>query len=842
MKHIFEIIKASRLSVAMEEDVQDGKTFKEHEHEFYVEIEDLEQLKGAESVDLQEQWNLKIDKVPGNMSKGALRIRQIYSGDVAAGPNQKPAGEAQYVLTTKVNKGVGKRLEVPVPTTEDAFELFAMLSDSGMIKHRYHFPVDDLVFEVDMYLNPEGGYHPVAKIDLEVKNLSGEIPKLPIKVKSCIMGNTKDADEKKKITQYFDDYFITKNKFLSGSVAQEGFVSAIWDFFTSKKKDDSKATPPVEEPLYRWLAINYQGGKLNSKLRLTGRNFQLNGKMSSMVTLGKTTLTTVEKLLPQVKADLKTYSDIFEKSKGRTKQMSDTLLTLEKQANALLAKKGAQLTREDLDELLLKYQSKALMPFTYEWTPPYHVMLGHYKQGLLDKGYAITPAFIGNQKLEAVPEVRFTAITENELSQLLKLAIELGRVTSDAYSFCEDKLTMGMDLTDPPWRAFAGEFNDMPLAILSHFSHPFFDEAYVDICRGTADRIEFLEELVWNIIRGSVEERDSGDHEYRGDYHGGNIAQESIALVGGVAALIGALFAKDFYDKRKAYNAEKKISVQDRLAKPSSDAKALIDSIKETYANKEWVNDKFAKGEMTDKAAALSKLEEDIWNNLSIGDQINSDFLKNWNNTKDKFDAWVTAYLVEHEKFSGSCISILKDLLKGEPSAEAWNSAMKQMEKLPAPFFAELDKFKALSSCYGRLNVSWDKSNTHEMFKNISISSAPAKKVKAGSLQPLTPEKVVAAGETLIKMIQMLRVGGSAHLRSDDEENGNDLSLIVESSEVDKYYQEAFGEPLENSFISRVIYRIQDGDDALTDVQLAFLRAQKKVMLSIDQWIRASIS
>lgn len=229
MKQLFQMVGMlqSGLSIAMEEDVQDGKTFHEHEHEFYVEIDDLEQLKGAKSMDLQEQWNIKVDKIPGNAAKGALRIRQVIPGDVNGGWDQRPEAEPQYVLTTKVNQGVGKRLEVPVPTTVDAFNLFAMLSDSGMIKHRYHFPVGKLVFEVDMFLNPEGGYYPVAKIDLEVKDMAGEIPELPIKVKSCIMGDTKDADEKKKISEYYDKYFITKNKFDSKAVsALEGFSAA----------------------------------------------------------------------------------------------------------------------------------------------------------------------------------------------------------------------------------------------------------------------------------------------------------------------------------------------------------------------------------------------------------------------------------------------------------------------------------------------------------------------------------------------------------------------------------------------------------------------------------------
>lgn len=241
MKLIFEMIKKASANIALEQDVQDGKTFKEHEHEFYVEIDDLEQLKNAESMDLQEQWNIKISKSSKNAAKGALRIRQIIKGDPKAGWDQRPEGEPQYVLNTKVDQGVGRRLEVPVPTTVDAFNLFAMLSESGMIKHRYHFPVGDLVFEVDMFVNPEGGYHPVAKIDLEVKSMDAEIPELPIQVKSCIKGDTTDAEERKKITEYFDKYFITKNKFdadavtalESLSIAQE--ATTTFNFSTGEK-------------------------------------------------------------------------------------------------------------------------------------------------------------------------------------------------------------------------------------------------------------------------------------------------------------------------------------------------------------------------------------------------------------------------------------------------------------------------------------------------------------------------------------------------------------------------------------------------------------------------------
>ena len=208
MKHLLNL--AFPKALALEADVADGKKFLEHEHTYYVELEDLDQLKNAASMDMQEQWNVKLPKTE-TVGESSIRVRKIVEGDVNGGPNQKPEKEAQYVLTIKTEVGQQQRTEVPIPATQDAFELFKALCSGGMIKHRYHFPVEDgLVFEVDMYLNPEGGYYPFAKIDLEVNNNTGEIPEIPLKLKSCINGDSENAKDRETIRSYYSDYFLTK--------------------------------------------------------------------------------------------------------------------------------------------------------------------------------------------------------------------------------------------------------------------------------------------------------------------------------------------------------------------------------------------------------------------------------------------------------------------------------------------------------------------------------------------------------------------------------------------------------------------------------------------------------
>lgn len=206
------------LVLSLEKDVENGKVFLEDEHEFYVQFGSFDFLKDAASMDMQEQWSLKVEKTARNDAKGSIRIRRVQEGSVTGGPDQTSKRPFQYVMNTKADlgKGPGKRKEVPVPTSKDAFEIFAMISESGMIKHRYHFPVDGgFIFEVDMFLTPEGQYCEYAKIDLEVKNREDEIPAFPFTFLKILRGDSEDKTDRAFIRGLYDKYFLAPNKFLA---------------------------------------------------------------------------------------------------------------------------------------------------------------------------------------------------------------------------------------------------------------------------------------------------------------------------------------------------------------------------------------------------------------------------------------------------------------------------------------------------------------------------------------------------------------------------------------------------------------------------------------------------
>jgi CYTH domain-containing protein len=199
------------LSVALEEEAN-GVPIKEIEHVFYAKIVDLEQLKRAASKERQEQWELRIPKTPKNAGTGSVRIRKTV----------KEGAEPEFVLTTKVKLGEKDgKLELAIPSNEDNFNQFRFLSEVGMIKDRFAFPVEnsELVWEIDVYLDPEGKYYPWCKIDLEVKDKDNAIPDFPIDLDEVIApegyGENTVEDREGFVRKLYDDYFITSNQFLN---------------------------------------------------------------------------------------------------------------------------------------------------------------------------------------------------------------------------------------------------------------------------------------------------------------------------------------------------------------------------------------------------------------------------------------------------------------------------------------------------------------------------------------------------------------------------------------------------------------------------------------------------
>lgn len=207
-------MRLSRIVRIALEEQSDGVAVKEVEHVLYARLASLDVLKAAKSMEHQEQWEVKIPKTDLNASPGQTRIRKTV----------KDGTNPDFVLTVKTPGGDKEgRIEVSIPATEAMFTQFKLLSEKGMIKDRYFYPVDgsDLVWEVDMFYKRgsqpgSGDYELWCKIDLEVVDLSAPLPPLPegfLDVISAPYGKRTDAEEA-RVTALYQNEFTTANVYL----------------------------------------------------------------------------------------------------------------------------------------------------------------------------------------------------------------------------------------------------------------------------------------------------------------------------------------------------------------------------------------------------------------------------------------------------------------------------------------------------------------------------------------------------------------------------------------------------------------------------------------------------
>ena len=202
------------------EEVSDGATIEEYEHELYARIVSVQELLKASSKEHQSQWEIRVPKTELNAGKGSVRVRMTI-------PNVTDTDNIEYVINTKTsienNPNIIGKLETPVKTTKENFDQFRAMCEIGMLKDRYFFPIPDtdLVWEIDMFYLPGAAvgahqYHEWIKIDLEVRDMSAPLPQLPIQVTDLIINQKgkRTPEEEAKISALYEHEFITMNQLL----------------------------------------------------------------------------------------------------------------------------------------------------------------------------------------------------------------------------------------------------------------------------------------------------------------------------------------------------------------------------------------------------------------------------------------------------------------------------------------------------------------------------------------------------------------------------------------------------------------------------------------------------
>lgn len=206
------------LRLALEQETSTGVAAIEVEHVIYAKMDNFDFLANAASSEIHEQWSVSVDKSDDNATSGTIRVRKTSV--------RNTEGEPVFVLTTKTKPVAGVTegsVEVAIPCQKDTFKQFKLLSDFGMVKERFVFPVSgsELKFEVDVFFKKgtslkDKDYQPWIKIDIEVPSLATPVPTLPfVPVEVIDRSKAKLTEEEEgKVTHLYDTIFLTKNKYL----------------------------------------------------------------------------------------------------------------------------------------------------------------------------------------------------------------------------------------------------------------------------------------------------------------------------------------------------------------------------------------------------------------------------------------------------------------------------------------------------------------------------------------------------------------------------------------------------------------------------------------------------
>lgn len=186
-----------------------GKTAAEIERVIYARVSSFDFLERAAGAERQEQWQIKVPRTEENAAAGSIRVRKVTN-------LQHSGSGVQYILTSKLKVGqAGGSAETSEQSSADQFTVFKYMANSGMLKDRYRFPIEntDLFWEVDCFPAEGARYNEWVKVDLENWPRGKELPPLPFNAAETIDGDDASHTEetKAKVDRLYEEIFLLKN-------------------------------------------------------------------------------------------------------------------------------------------------------------------------------------------------------------------------------------------------------------------------------------------------------------------------------------------------------------------------------------------------------------------------------------------------------------------------------------------------------------------------------------------------------------------------------------------------------------------------------------------------------
>lgn len=279
-------------------------------------------------------------------------------------------------------------------------------------------------------------------------------------------------------------------------VSTEGLFDFVTGIFGKKKKKDLEER---EIPNWEWISDNVKNGKLRDGLEIVGGTFAIPSRNARvMYRKGEQ----VKDVYKEFQADLGELEKLYATRSKPILKANKLLLAFEQDIDSL----PNGVSWEKLKSVMLKYKDKLPPSDVSSFKEPSYAFLGNGNLSFTanmhgHKGYRSES---GYKEGKAVANFE---VSKEEVIQLLKLQAELTTFSASIQTDVgSDFIGSSIDASDPPFRGYMDEINSDPeaLKVLDFFHYGVFDANFTGLISNINDRVDFLSDTIWYIVRKSV--------------------------------------------------------------------------------------------------------------------------------------------------------------------------------------------------------------------------------------------------------------------------------------------------------------------------------------------------
>ncbi len=279
-------------------------------------------------------------------------------------------------------------------------------------------------------------------------------------------------------------------------VSNEGLVSSLRDFFKRKKKDPSAEAPDISrEDVVAWVQDNLyrktpgEFGVVKNDVTLAARYaplFQRQGR-------------SVSNIAAEFRKDLVQYRQLFQRYKGPLKTFSEFLKKVDQEATHWLKRYPGVEHPDEFTKLLNDIKKRVPKSTLAGFTEPSYSFLGWSKTKFTDSDgwfrYQVAP--------EKSAAITLAAPSKEQVEATVELVMELEKFVQELADF-EGDSTMGLDVSDPPFRGYSDEVNEAWDDKLEAIFHPLADDQNSALSSQLVDRAGWLLESLCAYLKAVV--------------------------------------------------------------------------------------------------------------------------------------------------------------------------------------------------------------------------------------------------------------------------------------------------------------------------------------------------